>query len=179
MEIAHQLDRYITRHQHEQKLLTPLTTQLALDQNPISRNTLPGHITASAIVIRGKEMLMIFHPFLKAWLQPGGHIESGELPVTAAQRELLEETGLHGEVHGWHKQNLMPIDIDIHLIPANPGKGEPEHLHYDFRYLFVSDYILRGQGESDHTVAWKNIQDIDGVSLKELIGKLKSENILT
>jgi hypothetical protein len=43
----------------------------------------------------------------------------------------------------------------------------------------VSDYILRGQGESDHIVAWKNIQDIDGVSLKELIGKLKSENILT
>jgi 8-oxo-dGTP pyrophosphatase MutT (NUDIX family) len=122
---------------------------------------------------------MIFHPFLKKWLQPGGHVESGESPAGTAQRELLEETGLHGEIHDWHKQHLMPVDINTHLIPANPDKGEPEHLHYDFRYVFVSSGIFQEQLETDHTVAWKDIREIDEINLKELISKLKSENIIT
>lgn len=71
----------------------------------------------------------------------------------------------------------MPIDINVHLIPVNPHKREPEHLHYDFRYLFVSDQITRGEKESDHAVAWRNIGEIDEINLQGLISKLKSENV--
>lgn len=121
---------------------------------------------------------MIFHPFLKKWLQPGGHVESGEIPVQAAQRELLEETGVRGILHAWHQQHGMPVDINIHAIPANPKKQEPEHWHYDFRYLFTSDGSICAESESDHEVAWKNREDIDEVNLLGLIRKVESVHIL-
>jgi hypothetical protein len=30
----------------------------------------------------------------------------------------------------------VPVDVDVHAIPANPRKGEPVHDHYDLAYLF-------------------------------------------
>ena len=105
-------------------------------------------------------------------------MEPNECPLAAAQRELLEETGLRGEIHKWHKKNSIPIDINIHAIPASPSKQEPEHFHYDFRYVFVSNGILKAPRASDDIVAWKNIREIEEKNLKELISKLKFENIL-
>lgn len=46
---------------------------------------------------RDAEVLAIHHHRLKTWLPIGGEMESGETPLEAAQRELLEETGLRGE----------------------------------------------------------------------------------
>ena len=98
--------------------------QLALNTNPFDRHTLPGHVTASGIMVVKRKLLMIFHPFIKKWLQPGGHVEADETPVEAAHRELFEETGINGRLHEWHAKNLMPIDINVHVIPANPAKGD-------------------------------------------------------
>lgn len=82
---------------------------------------------------------MIFHPYLQKWLQPGGHIEAEETPAEACIREVLEETGLQTRLHPWHENNSQPFDINIHTIPANPKKQEPQHLHYDFRYLLQAE----------------------------------------
>jgi 8-oxo-dGTP pyrophosphatase MutT (NUDIX family) len=90
------------------------------------------HLTASGIVIRDDSVLLIFHRYIKEWFQPGGHIDEGELPHIAAQREVLEETGWHTALLG----DEIPVDIDIHLIPANPIKSEPEHWHIDCAFLF-------------------------------------------
>jgi 8-oxo-dGTP pyrophosphatase MutT (NUDIX family) len=89
------------------------------------------HLTASGIVIRDDSVLLIFHRYIKEWFQPGGHIDEGELPHFAAQREVLEETGWHTALLG----DDIPVDIDIHLIPANPIKSEPEHWHIDCAFL--------------------------------------------
>jgi 8-oxo-dGTP diphosphatase len=37
--------------------------------------------------------VMCFHHRRQKWECPGGHVESGELPLAAAKRELFEETG--------------------------------------------------------------------------------------
>jgi 8-oxo-dGTP pyrophosphatase MutT (NUDIX family) len=62
-------------------------------KNPFSRANPLGHITASGLVIHENRVLLIFHPYVKRWFQPGGHIDEGELPVDAAIREVYEETG--------------------------------------------------------------------------------------
>lgn len=53
-----------------------------------------------------------------------------------ALRELHEETGIPADlVSPLH--DTVPIDIDIHVIPANPSKPEPEHPHFDLRHAFT------------------------------------------
>ena len=97
---------------------------------PYSRGQfVPGHITASCFIIDGDARLLLHHHRrLNRWLQMGGHLEPGEEPSAAALREGYEESGLR-DLH-----LLGDIaDLDVHLIPA--GKGEPEHRHFDVRYI--------------------------------------------
>ena len=139
------------------------------------RKTLPGHVTGSALVIDGEKILLIFHPFLKKWIQPGGHIDVGETPLEAAQRELLEETGVTAGLHSWHKKEIIPFDIDIHLIPANEKKDEPGHLHYDFRFLFSVDKNATIQHHEEHASRWVKFHEAE--ELQVLIEKIKKYRV--
>jgi len=96
----------------------------------LRRSTVPAHITASCLIRQKDTLLTIWHPFLQSWLQPGGHVDSGEIVVEAALREACEETGLNCELI-----EDQPFDIDCLFVPANPKKGEGDHYHIDFRYL--------------------------------------------
>ena len=100
-------------------------------ENRCSRMRQDGHITASGLVIKNEKVLLIFHPYIKQWFQPGGQIDEGESPIEAAIREVYEETGY---VCALDADNLDPIDIDIHEIPENLKKGEAAHLHIDLLY---------------------------------------------
>jgi len=97
---------------------------------PYSRRQFePGHLTGSCFIIdSGGRLLLHHHRRLNRWLQMGGHLEEGEQPVDAALREGREESGL---------RDLQIIggiaDLDVHVIPA--GRGEPEHRHFDVRYI--------------------------------------------
>jgi 8-oxo-dGTP pyrophosphatase MutT (NUDIX family) len=71
-----------------------LSREILASENPFSRSNLMGHITASGLVIRDGSVLLIFHPYIKQWFQPGGHIDDGEEPIRAAIREVFEETGV-------------------------------------------------------------------------------------
>ncbi len=80
-------------------------------------------------------MLTIEHRALRKWLLPGGHVEESDSTlVDAALRELAEETGISPDQV--EPDRGLPLHVDVHTIPANDAKGEPEHLHFDFRYLF-------------------------------------------
>ena len=145
---------YLDVYPQEKNNINILLDQLSCSSNLLDRKTVPGHITASAIVIEDGKLLMIFHPFLKKWLQPGGHVDQGETPLDAAKRELLEETGFQAHLHSWHNNNIIPFDIDIHFIPTNEKKGEESHFHYDFRYLLCIDKNAAIKDEKDHELAW-------------------------
>lgn len=77
----------------------------------------------------GTHVLLTHHRKLGAWFQLGGHAD-GESDVSkVALQEALEESGLQDlELVGEHI-----FDIDIHLIPAR--KGDPDHYHFDVRFL--------------------------------------------
>jgi 8-oxo-dGTP pyrophosphatase MutT (NUDIX family) len=136
-------------------------------KNPFKRSNQLGHITASGLVIHNDKVLLIFHPFIKRWFQPGGHIDDGESPIDAAIREVYEETGF---VCVSDSKDLEPIDIDIHEIPANPKKGEDTHLHIDLLYcLRVSS---QEKSIEDIAYAWVAFDQIESDRIKRALAKL-------
>ena len=138
--------------------------------DPYSRSTKAGHITASGLVIREGRVLLIFHPYIKAWFQPGGHIDDGESPIDAAIREVYEETGV---ICKPIDRYLDPIDIDLHEIPANPLKGESAHLHIDL--LFLLDVV--GEGESAERIqkTWLSVEEVSNTRLRRVFSMLRDE----
>lgn len=90
----------------------------------------PGHFTASALVVSttAHRVLLIQHPTLGRWLQPGGHIDPEDATVLgAAIREVQEETGCQPEF------DPTLADVDVHRIPAR--KDRAAHDHYDVRFI--------------------------------------------
>ena len=56
------------------------------------------HFTATGFVVNADQVLLHWHPKVRAWLPPGGHIDRNEDPVQAVLREVREETGVRAEV---------------------------------------------------------------------------------
>ncbi|WP_436666950.1 NUDIX hydrolase [Latilactobacillus sakei] len=90
------------------------------------------HLSASALVFKNNQLLMVRHPYLHQWLLPAGHVEPSEMPVQTALRELLEETGLVGE-------QAQLVDANLITIPDNPLKNQAAHTHIDYRYLITAN----------------------------------------
>ncbi len=121
------------------------------------RSLAVGHITASAWLLdgAGKRVLLTHHRKLGKWVQPGGHADGDPHLSQVALKEAEEESGLSDLV----LLERFPFDLDVHLIPARPG--EPEHLHYDLRFL------VQAQGSTDFQVsdesfdlAWVGLEDL-------------------
>lgn len=139
---------------------------LAGPENPFAReSTRDGHFTASAFVVHGGSLLLIWHRKLLRWLQPGGHVDPGDRDLqAAATRELAEETGVTGA------RCLGPLDLDVHPIPANPKRGEPDHRHHDVRFLF--------EAPSREAVAGSDAGEVRWVRLDEVTEELTDASVL-
>lgn len=135
--------------------------------NPFSRTNLDGHVTASGLVVQGGKALLIFHPYIKCWFQPGGHIDEADSPVSAAIREVYEETGYVCELDS---DNKDPIDIDVHEIPENPKKGEGAHLHIDL--LCCLRVVRQEQSAEDIECKWFAFSDIESIRIQRALAKL-------
>lgn len=106
------------------------TGLIASDEHACQRGRLEGHLTGSAWVVSadGRKALLMHHRKLDRWLQPGGHADGDWDLAAVALREAREETGLPD-------LQVEPVifDLDKHRIPARGN--EPEHWHYDVRFL--------------------------------------------
>lgn len=128
-----------------------------------SRKNLPGHITTSAFVLGDDgRMALIYHNFLQKYLQPGGHVESDLSLVESAKREVMEEIGF---VELELMLDGVPIDLDIHDIPANDTKSEPLHQHFDVRFLFKTNEIEPSlQLEEVSEMKWFDLREVREIS---------------
>lgn len=84
-------------------------------------------VAAYAVIIDDSDHVLLAHWVegrRSAWTLPGGGLEPGEDPETAARREVLEETGFRVRLEGL-------LGIDSHVIPASrrvqPGHTEALH----------------------------------------------------
>ena len=78
----------------------------------------PGHLTATGLVLHphGQSIAMVLHGRLNRWLLPGGHVELEDCDVlTAAGREVLEETGL-----AVHSATIIGSEVTM-ASPTVPG----------------------------------------------------------
>ncbi|MCK9896718.1 NUDIX hydrolase [Frankia sp. AgB32] len=158
---------YLVAYPAEAEALTPLL-DLASASSPVTaRTTLPGHVTCGAVVVDTTfRVLQIHHRVLDRWLFPGGHVEREDATLAgAALRELAEETGVHPSTARPLRE--LPMDIDVHVIPENPARAEPEHTHYDFRFVFQiqrshspGTVDLRLDEVTDHR--WLPVADLPG-----------------
>ncbi|MEU8271526.1 NUDIX domain-containing protein [Sphaerisporangium sp. NPDC049002] len=77
---------------------------------------------------QGRILLMHWRDLVSGrvfWEPPGGGLDPGETPLSAARRELYEETGLPGEavIDMW-----VPVERDYHWLGVHYVKVEPFYL---------------------------------------------------
>jgi 8-oxo-dGTP pyrophosphatase MutT (NUDIX family) len=127
-------------------------------RDTFTRANLAGHFTGSAFVVSadGELALLLYHAKLQRWLQPGGHADGDTDLARVALREAEEETGISGLV-----VEADVFDLDRHAIPARGA--EPEHLHWDVRYVVrcSGDEAPKINSES-RAFAWRRIDELEG-----------------
>lgn len=101
---------------------------LAARPDGCERACVPGHVTASTLVVRGDEVLLTLHPRLGRWVQLGGHCEDSDSDILAAAlREATEESGIEG-------LRIDPQLAAIHVHPVTCSLGVPTR-HLDLQFL--------------------------------------------
>jgi len=123
------------------------------------------HVTASAIVVGERGIVLHRHRRLHRWLQPGGHLESLETPAEAAIRETVEETGLD-VAHP--RSGPAMIHVDVH-------RAARDHVHLDLRYLLWSpDQDPTPGPDESQEVAWFTWEEGQALADVALAGALRS-----
>jgi|694.fasta_scaffold00245_60 8-oxo-dGTP pyrophosphatase MutT (NUDIX family) len=170
LEAARALLRAYRPHSQEQAR-TQARMLAFIDEHPLDahlRTQLTGHLTASALVLdaSGTRALLTHHRKLNRWLQLGGHCDGDANLALAALREAQEESGIADL-----RIEPLPIDLDIHSIPAR--RDEPEHLHLDTRFLVHAPAgAVESLSEESHALAWVSVDDLEKLSTDESVRRL-------
>lgn len=135
-ELSALLLRYSQRGPEERAIAERFFAFVQSREDCLLRSCEPGHITASAWIWSADSgsCLLTHHRKLDRWLQLGGHVDGEGRVQFAALREAQEESGMQRFQLLAPRGELQPLDLDVHAIPAR--KDEPEHLHWDVRFLF-------------------------------------------
>jgi 8-oxo-dGTP pyrophosphatase MutT (NUDIX family) len=136
------------------------------------------HLTASCFIAHpdGDRVLVHWHAKLRRFLQPGGHLDSGETPVEACLREVLEEAGLR-----ILREPEEIFDLDVHRVldppsPRTATKGRVAtdnkspaslvgpHDHGDARFYFRmpgGGIPLSPEGSEFRWMTWEDLAASD------------------
>lgn len=166
------IDRYAGGHPDESSVVERFREFVAGHPDCFERSLAIGHVTGSAWILDrpGERVLLTHHRKLDRWLQPGGHADGNPDVLAVALREGWEETGL---------ESLAPVDgavfdLDIHRIPAR-GR-EPEHLHYDVRFLLrdsgTGDFVV---SEESHDLAWVPLVALESRTTEESMIRMRDK----
>ena len=113
----------------------------------------PRHVTASAVVVDApaEHVALVWHRKGSFWVQPGGHLEEGDLSLEqAARREVAEEIGLTD------LERVGPGPAVLHRHELSAAFGSCRE-HWDVQHLLRADrpaaeLTLRPSDESPEVV---------------------------
>jgi 8-oxo-dGTP pyrophosphatase MutT (NUDIX family) len=164
-QILSLIHQYGKTNPSEQDVVERIAEFVQAHENCFSREQLLGHITGSVWIL-DKSMtksLLTHHKKLNIWVQLGGHADGDSDVQRVAMKEAEEESGIANLVC------LSPdiFDIDIHRIPER--KTEPEHYHYDCRFLLQSqddEYVV---SEESHDLSWIELTKMKDYTTEESV----------
>jgi 8-oxo-dGTP diphosphatase len=119
--------------------------------------TPPKHLVSYFVPLDAAGRCVLLGDHLKSglWLPPGGHVEEGEDPRSAVEREALEELGIVASFHP-RAGGDRPF-----FLTANPTLGEQSHV--DVSLWFVLDCGRDAEIHADprefRSVRWYNIDE--------------------
>ncbi len=129
---------------------------LAEHPDAMTRGCVPGHLTASALILEAarSRVLLTLHPKFDRWLQTGGHCEPGDATLrAAAEREAREESGIEGLV-----LTAEPVRLDRHRVGCHGGSW---HLDVQYVALAPSD-AAPVRSEESLDLAWWPVDALPG-----------------
>ncbi len=170
------LATYTEKHPSEKACAKQIIAFIEEYDTCFKRELSLGHMTGSAWIVNraGTHTLLTHHKKLNKWLQPGGHADGDSDILQVSKREASEESGLSG----LNIENDQIFDIDIHQIPTRAN--EPQHLHYDIRFVFRAveseDFIV---SEESHDLAWVEITRLEEYNAEESIMRMAQKWLQT
>ena len=164
-----QLADYAAKHPDEAETVTRFIDFVRREGDCFERSLAIGHVTGSAWIVNadGTQVLLTHHRKLDRWLQLGGHADGDTDVFAVALKEAREESGLSD----FEAVGDGIFDLDIHPIPAR--KSDPEHLHYDVRYLLratgATDYIV---SDESHDLRWVPLEDVPSLTTEDSMTRM-------
>ena len=174
-ELLTELTNYQPANELEQKHYQKVIDFLKTNQNQFRRENLAGHIVGGAFLLSPdfKKVLFTHHEEYNRWLQLGGHADGEENILNVALREAEEESG----ISGIKPFNENIFDVDAHFIPKNERKNEPEHYHYEIRYVLVAPTTDYSISNESNALKWFSVEEMEeyqwGDSISRMVKKWK------
>ncbi|HYB12540.1 MAG TPA: NUDIX hydrolase [Myxococcota bacterium] len=129
------LHRYLERWPDDEARIARVVEFVRTREDCLERSCREGHVTGSAWILSPDHrcVLLTHHRKLGRWLQLGGHADGETDLFLVALREAREESGMLGFRPLPEERDPVPLDVDVHVIPARAG--EAAHAHFDVRFL--------------------------------------------
>ena len=146
------LSKYRSEDPQQASTANDFSSFIRMHPDCCERSLAIGHLTGSAWLVspNQRHVLLMHHRKLLRWLQPGGHADGNPDLAAVALREAGEETGLTGLT-----VEAGIFDLDRHRIPVH-GE-EPEHWHYDFRFVLQAEGVEFVGNQESLALAWFDI----------------------
>jgi 8-oxo-dGTP pyrophosphatase MutT (NUDIX family) len=145
------LERYAPVDKDEIVYKEQILTFIDEHKDCFERTLQVGHITASCWLVSddNSRALLTHHKKLNKWIQLGGHCDGESDVLAVALKEAQEESG----ISSIEPVSIEIFDIAVHINPAH--KNEPEHYHYDIRFLLKvvgnQDFVV---SDESHNLMW-------------------------
>lgn len=159
--LLHLLECYRHAFPSETDVVDRIVALVEAHADCFERTCRPGHITGAAWIASAdrRRYLLTHHRKLDRWLQLGGHADGETQIEEVALREAREESGLSVFDIVPIAGALLPLDLDVHQIPARFDAAgnmiEDAHEHHDVRFLLMAH---PGQeiavSDESHEIGW-------------------------